>query len=90
MLLVRGVVRMMLLVVQEHSRTCDLTVSHLRRKADALERHLVDRRDLLTLELVALDCRGTVGGCRSIVVWVKLQTCLDVSVRRVGIALGKQ
>lgn len=90
MLLVRGVVRMMLLVVQQYSRARDLAVSHLRSEADALQRHLVDRRDLLTLELVALDCRGTVGGRRSIVVGVELQTRLDVAVRRVGVALRKQ
>lgn len=90
MLLMRGVMRVVLLMVQKDSRARNLTVGHLRRKADALKRHLIDRRDLLTLELVALDCRGTVCGRRSIVVRVELQTCLDISVCRIGIALGKQ
>lgn len=58
-----------------------------RREADALQRHLIDRGDLVRLEVVALDR----GRCcvRTAIVWIEPDAGgLDVTVRLVsGIAL---
>lgn len=79
-------------MVEQHRWASDLAVCDLRPKADALQRHLIDGRDLLGLELVALDGGRAVGCGRAAVVGIELEASrLHVTVGRISVTLrGKR
>lgn len=90
MLLVRRIMWMMLLMVEQHCRACDLTVGHIRSEADTLQWHLINWSYLLCLKLVALNCWRAIRCSCSTVVGIELNaSCLNVSVGWISVALWK-
>lgn len=87
-LLMSGIMGMMLLVVEQDSRTCNLTVGNIRSKTDTLQWNLVYWCDLLRLKFIALNCWRAVGCRCTTVVWIELQAGrLNIAICWVCVAL---
>lgn len=78
----------LLVVIEQHGGGArDLaSVGDVRSEADTLQGHLVDGRDLLRLELVALDGRRGVGGGGAAAAIVRVER-LHVAVSGIRVAL---